>query len=116
MRVGPATSLHLAVHAAERDGVDPLIARALVDAPLEPSSGFLTTAGWTGGARLGIPLGTRVTARGGADVDLEARELVAALGALELHDPCNCVIVRANAAHRIGREGIDVWVTVDIPR
>jgi len=116
MRVGPATGLHLAVHAAERDGIDPLVARALVDAPLEPSSGFLTTYGWTGGARLGIPLGTRVTARGGADVDLDARQLVAALGALELHDPCNCVVVRANAAHRIGREGIDVWVTVDIPR
>lgn len=116
MRVGPLTGLHLAVHAAERDGVDPLVARALVDAPLEPSSGFLTIPGWTGGARLGIPLGTRVTVRGGADVDLQARELVAALGALELHDPCNCVVVRANAAHRIGRDGIDVWVTVDIPR
>lgn len=116
MRVGPATGLHLAVHAAERDGVDPLVARALVDAPLEPSSGFLTTTGWTGGARLGIPVGTRVTARGGADVDLGARQLVAALGALEVHDPCNCVVVRASAAHRIGRDGVDVWVTVDIPR
>lgn len=116
VRVGPVTGLHLGVHAAERDGVDPLVARALVDAPLEPSSGFLTTTGWTGGARLGIPIGARVTARGGADVDLESRQLVAALGVLELHDPCNCVVVRANAAHRIGREGIDVWVTVDIPR
>ncbi|HEX8794529.1 MAG TPA: hypothetical protein VF765_26470, partial [Polyangiaceae bacterium] len=116
MRVGRTTGLRLAARAAERDGIDPLVARALVDAPLEPASGFLTTAGWTGGARLGIPIGSRVTARGGADVDLQARQLVAALGALEVHDPCNCVVVRANAAHRIGRDGIDVWVTVDIPR
>ena len=36
------------------------------------------------------------------------------LGALEIHDPCNCVVVRATAAHRIGREGIDAWVTVDL--
>jgi hypothetical protein len=106
----------VSVHAAELDGVDPLVARALVDAPLEPASGFLSMAGWTGGARLALPVGPRITARGGADVDLDARQLVAAVGALELHDPCNCVVVRATAAHRIGRDGVDVWVTVDLPR
>jgi len=115
-RLGPETGLHLTAHVAERDGVDPLVARALTDAPLEPSSGFLTVSGWTGGARLAVPIGSRVTARGGADVDLDARELVAALGALELHDPCGCVVVRATAAHRIGRDGVDVWVSVDLPR
>ena len=113
-RVGPTTGLHLTTHVAERDGVDPLVARALADAPLEPASGFLALPGWTGGARLAIPFGSRVTARGGADVDLDARELVAALGALELHDPCGCVVVRASVAHRIGRDGIDAWVTVDV--
>jgi hypothetical protein len=48
-------------------------------------------------------------------VDLDAGELVAALGSLELHDPCNCVVVRATAAHRIGRGGVDAWVSVDLP-
>ena len=67
------------------------------------------------GPALGLPIGSRVTARGGADVDLDARELVAALGSLELHDPCNCVVVRASASHRIGRDGVDVWLTVDLP-
>ena len=43
-------------------------------------------------------------------------QLVAAVGALELHDPCGCVVVRATAAHRIGRDGVDVWLTVDLPR
>jgi hypothetical protein len=115
-RVGPASGLHLAAHAAERDGVDPLVARALVDAPLEPASGFLSLAGWTGGVRLALPVGRRITARAGADVDLDARQLVAAAGAIELHDPCNCLVVRATAAHRIGRDGADVWITVDLPR
>jgi hypothetical protein len=119
MRVGPASGLSLAVHVAERDGVDPTLARTLVDAPFEPSSGFLAMPGWTGGARLGLPVGSRVTVRGGADGDLDtasAPRLVAAIGALELHDPCNCVVVRATAAHRIGRDGVDVWVTIDLPR
>jgi hypothetical protein len=115
-RLGPAAGLHLAAHAAQLDGVDPVVARALVDAPLEPSSGFLALAGWTGGARLGVPLGPRITTRAGVDGDLDARQLVAAVGAIELHDPCGCVVVRATAAHRIGRDGADVWVTVDLPR
>ncbi len=114
-RLGPADGLHVAATVAERDGVDPLVARALTDAPLEPSGGFLAATGWTGGARLAVPLGPRVTARGGADGDFQARQLVAALGAVELHDPCGCVVVRATAAHRIGRDGVDVWVTVDLP-
>jgi hypothetical protein len=114
-RVGPASGLHVAAHAAERDGVDPYAARALLDVPFEAASGFLSAPGWTGGAGVGIPFGPRITVRGGADVDLQAGELVAALGSLELHDPCGCVVVRATAAHRIGREGIDAWVSVDLP-
>jgi hypothetical protein len=114
-RVGPGSGLHLTAHVAQRDGVDPIVARALADAPLEPASGFLAAPGWTGGARLGIPLGARITTRGGADVDFEARELVAAVGSLELHDPCNCVVVRATASHRIGRGGVDAWLAVDLP-
>jgi len=114
-RIGPGSGLHLAAHVAERDGVDPLIARALVDAPLEPASGFLAGPGWTGGARLAVPIGSRITTRGGADVDFDARELVAAAFSLELHDPCNCVVVRATASHRIGRGGVDAWLAVDLP-
>jgi hypothetical protein len=114
-RVGPSSGLHLAVHAADRDGVDPILARAAIDPPFESASGFLSATGWTGGARVALPIGSRVTTLGGADVDLEARELVAAIGALELHDPCNCVVVRASAAHRIGRGGVDAWLSVDLP-
>jgi hypothetical protein len=114
VRIGPASGLHVAAHAAERDGVDPYVARALVDVPFEAASGFLSAPGWTGGAGLGVPFGPRITARAGADVDLDPSELVAALGSLEIHDPCNCVVVRATAAHRIGREGVDAWVSVDL--
>ncbi|HLK38495.1 MAG TPA: hypothetical protein VKU41_17150 [Polyangiaceae bacterium] len=115
-RVGRALGLHATVHVAQRDGVDPLLARMLVSAPLEPAGGFLAVPGWTGGVRLGVPIGVRVTARGGADYDLDARELVAAVGSLELHDPCGCVVLRANVAHRVGRDGVDAWVSIDLPR
>jgi hypothetical protein len=114
-RIGSASGLHLAVHVAERDGVDVRLARALLDPTLEPDSGFLSSSGWTGGARAGLPLGTRLSVRGGADVDLDARALVAAIGAVEAHDPCGCVVARLSAAHRIGRGGVDVWLSLDIP-
>jgi hypothetical protein len=87
----------------------------LADAPLEPASGFLVAPGWTGGARASLPVGSRVTLVGGADADLGAAQLVAAMGAIELHDPCNCVVVRTTVAHRIGRDGVDVWLAVALP-
>jgi hypothetical protein len=114
-RLGSAAGLHLSAHAEERDGIDPIVARALFDAPLEPASGFLAIAGWTGGAGVGLPLGPRVTLRAGADGDATARQIVAALGSIELHDPCGCVVVRASAAHRVGRDGVDAWLSVDLP-
>jgi hypothetical protein len=114
-RVGPERGFNVSAHVAGRDGMDPVLARALVDAPFEPASGFLLAPGWTAGARLAVPLGSRITMRAGADVDLDARELVAALGAMELHDPCGCVVVRVSAAHRIGRDGVDAWLTVEVP-
>jgi hypothetical protein len=114
VRLGPANALSLAATVAARDGTDPILARALTDAPLEPSSGFLAAPGWTGGARLSIPWSPYVITRGGADADLSAEELVAARGSVEIRDKCGCVVIRANGAHRIGRDGVDVWLTIDL--
>jgi hypothetical protein len=106
----------LLVNVAGREGIDPVTARALTDAPLEPSAGLLAQAGWTGGARIAIPWTRAIVTRAGADMDLTSERLVAAAGGLELHDACGCVVIRANASHRIGRDGVDVWLTVDLPR
>jgi len=113
-RVGAPRSLSLAVTVAGREGVDPVVARALTDAPLASSAGFLATSGWSGGARVTLPLTPFVTARGGLDGDLTAERLVAARGSLEVHDHCGCVAVRLSAAERLGRDGVDVWLSVDL--
>jgi hypothetical protein len=116
LRVGPLSSLHLGVSVAGREGVDPVLARALTDAPLPATMGFLAADGWTGGTRLSVPLTAYLTARGGADADLTAKTLLAARGALEFHDRCGCVVITANGAERIGRPGVDVWLTVGLVR
>jgi hypothetical protein len=113
-RVGRLDGLHVAALVAGRDGVDPIAARALTDAPLEPSSGLLAATGWTGGARLGVPLGPYVRTQAGADADLTSRELLAVRGSVEFRDKCGCLAIRAIAAERLGRPGVDVWVTIDL--
>jgi hypothetical protein len=98
---------------AERAGVDPIAARLLADAPLEPSAGFLTREGTTGGAGVVVPWSKWLTTSAGADGDATTTELVAVRGGLELRDRCGCLTLRANGSHRIGRPGVDVWVAID---
>jgi hypothetical protein len=113
-RLGRIDDLHLSASLAVREGIDPVVARLLTDAPLEPSSGFLSQDGWTGGARLAVPWTSALTTSVGADGDLSVWELVAARTSLELRDRCGCLAVRATAAHRLGREGVDVWFAIDL--
>ncbi|HEY1958681.1 MAG TPA: hypothetical protein VGH28_23850 [Polyangiaceae bacterium] len=112
-RAGPTLAAHLAV----RDGVDPIAARLLTDAPLEPASGFFSQSGVTGGLRASVPWTKWLATRGGVDMDLQSLVVTAAYGSIELRDTCGCFRIRVNAAHRLGRDGVDVWTTIDlVPR
>ncbi|MBX3188725.1 MAG: hypothetical protein KF819_17035 [Labilithrix sp.] len=112
-RLGPPDGVRLLANVAARDGLDPVLARALVDAPLEPASGFLTRAGTTGGAGFVIPWSRVLTTSAGADADLTSVELVAARGTVEIRDRCGCLTLRVMGAHRLGRTGVDVWLALD---
>ncbi len=113
VRIGPADGARVLANVATREGLDPVLARALSDATLESPSGFLSRTGTTGGAGVVIPWARALTTSFGADADATARELVAARGGIELRDRCNCVTLRANGSHRIGRSGVDVWIALD---
>ncbi len=113
LRVGASDGLRVLGNVAVREGVDPVLARALSDAPLEPSAGFFAREGTTGGASVVVPFTPNLVTSGGLDADLGAGELVAARGGLELRDRCQCVAFRAMGSHRLGRRGVDVWVALD---
>lgn len=113
VRLGREDAVRILTNVAVRDGVDPVLARALTDAPFEPSTSFLTRDGVTGGSSLIVPWSRFVTTSVGADGDAKAAELIAVKGGLELRDRCGCLAFRAAAAHRIGRSGVDVWVALD---
>jgi hypothetical protein len=113
LRVGRSDGLRVLANVAARDGIDPVLARALVDAPLEPASGFLAQDGTTGGAGLVVPWSRAFTTSVGADGDATRRELVAARAGIELRDRCGCLTLRVMGAHRLGRDGVDVWLALD---
>ncbi|MFO0680249.1 MAG: hypothetical protein U0169_27245 [Polyangiaceae bacterium] len=113
-RVGPKDSVHVTMSGAVRRGVDPLRARALLDSATEAPVGFLGSEGWTLGGLASVPIGPYVTVRGGADVDASAVRLLGARGGVEFKDRCGCLVIRTMASHRIGRDGVDVWVAMDI--
>jgi hypothetical protein len=113
VRLGPRDGLRLLANVAARDGLDPVLARALVDAPLEPAAGLLAQEGTTGGAGLVVPWSRWLTTSVGADADATHEELVAARAGIELRDRCGCLTMRLMGAHRLGREGVDVWLALD---
>ena len=116
-RLGVPSGLGITAYVAGRSGVDPVAARLLTDAPLEPASGLLAAEGYSGGFRVGIPWTSFLATRGGIDMDLSAPELTGAVGTVELRDKCGCFRLRINGAHRLGRDGVDVWATIDlVPR
>lgn len=113
IRLGRMDGARLLANVASRDGVDPVLARALADPTLEPGQGFLLREGTTGGGSLVVPWARALTTSVGADADATHQELVAARAGVELRDRCNCLALRLNGAHRIGRDGVDVWLVID---
>lgn len=113
VRVGKSDGPRVLANIAAREGVDPVLARALSDASLEPPAGFLARTGTTGGAGLVIPWTRTVATSFAVDADATSQELVAARSGIELRDRCRCITFHANGSHRIGRNGVDVWVALD---
>lgn len=113
MRIGPSDGARVVANVASRDGIDPVLARALTDPSIEAPAGFLARAGTTGGAGLVIPWARAIATSVGVDADATNQELVGARAGVELRDRCSCVTLRVNGSHRIGRDGVDVWIAFD---
>lgn len=105
-------SLRSRVFAAQ--GLEPTLARLLVDPLREAPTAYVGRAGVTGGASLRIPFTAWLAVDGGADADLTERTLLGARAGLEIRDRCGCFVVRLAGSQRLGRDGTDVWLAVDL--
>ena len=114
-RFGEQDGWHLLLKTAGRRGVDPLEARALgASNAEEPSGGWLASEGWFGGvegvARFTRSVGASVSVQG----DMTSKTLLSTSGSFGYAHPCRCISIDAFAAHRLGRDGIDVWISIDL--
>jgi hypothetical protein len=115
VRLGDPSDLHLGVRVAGRTGVEPVLARALgTPGAREPSGGWLATEGWSAGAEIGARAWRSVTATMGIDEDVSDRTLLAVRGSVGYEHPCRCLSVGSFFSRRLGREGVDFWVSIDL--
>lgn len=113
-RLGRVDGANLRAALAVRGDGDARAARALVDPEGELPVAWLARPGTTAGAAGTLPFTRAFSFDGGADVDVDARRLVAARATGRLRDPCGCVELGLHGAHRLGRPGVDVWLTFDV--
>jgi len=114
-RLGDKDGWHLAIKGAGRRGFNPLAARALTGMTAdEPSGGWLAAEGWSGGAEIAARLARSVGARISAEEDFTARALLQVRASLGYAHPCRCIAIDGFVGKRLGREGVDVWVAIDL--
>lgn len=70
--------------------------------------------GWTGGAQLDVPWTASLTSSSRLDGRLDEPRLLALGTALSYQHGCRCLRLGASAAHRLGRDGLDVALVVDL--
>jgi hypothetical protein len=117
-RLAPDSGPSLRIDAAVQGGAGAGRARAIAAGAWAALPGdelaYLSTSGITLGGELSIPWARafRTAARG--DVDLASGMLLAVRGLAEYRHPCGCLGVGLMAAHRLGRDGVDVALSVDV--
>ncbi|HKQ71410.1 MAG TPA: hypothetical protein VJT73_18830, partial [Polyangiaceae bacterium] len=115
VRWGEQDDWHLVTRLAGRAGLEPVVARSLAaPAATEPSGGWLSDEGWTAGAEVFGRFTRSISAKVAAEEDLTSRTLLGVRGSLGYAHPCRCISVDGFAAKRLGREGVDVWVSIDL--
>lgn len=114
--IAPQARVSVGVDSSWRNGVDPVVTRWLLPSVVSPigSTGWINSDGISAGLNSRIRLRERLTLSGRLDRDLSAGTWLGQRAELRYGDACGCLAISAIAAHRLGREGIDVMVGVDI--
>lgn len=118
LRLGTELGPSIGVDAAGQSGSGSGAARAVAGGTAAALPGedvdWLVEDGWSGGADVTVPITRSVRVLARADADLGEAELVGLRGGAAYRHPCGCVAAELFAQHRVGREGVDVWLGVDL--
>ncbi len=115
VRLGRADGLHLAAHAEGSLGGEPLLSRFVDsdrwDAPL---LGWFDRPGWSGGGGVVVPWTEWLASTAATEWDLSAGRWLSIRGGTGYRHPCGCLGVVAWAGQRLGRDGVDAWVSLNL--
>lgn len=114
-RVGAEDGVRVHARVAHGSTSDASAATRLSDGGADTPAPLLTRAGTSVGGRGVLPVARRVSLSGGAEGSVAPTPtLLGAYGAVELRDACECLLVRAVGSGRLGRPGVDVWLTLEV--
>ncbi len=111
---GPWLRLDAAAQAGHAAGEARAVAAGAWAALPGDDLAYLATPGWTGAAEGSVPWTRAIRTTARADVDLSARTLLAVRGLAEYRHPCGCFGLGLVGAHRVGRSGVDVALSLDL--
>jgi hypothetical protein len=114
VRIGFEDGVRLVTRVDYGSTLDAFAARRLADGGAPLPGRYLATQGLSLGSRAVVPIVRRVTAMGGVDADLTRETLLGTTFGVELRDKCQCLVLRTFGSHRLGRDGVDVWITIDV--
>jgi hypothetical protein len=114
LRIGRVDALHLTASAEGRSGEQPTVADLFAGDFDARRAGRYDRTGWSLGGELGVPFASWLASALAADYDLSNEQLLGVRGTLGYRHPCGCLAALAWAGHRLGRDGLDAWLTVDL--
>ena len=114
-RVGRLDRVHLGAWVDGSAGEQPLIGRWVsTSADERPLAEWFDQDGWSAGGSIGLPVSRSVVVSSRVIYDLTRERLLAVRGGLRYLHPCHCVAVDGFATRRVGRDGLDLWVALDL--
>jgi hypothetical protein len=114
VRLGRVDALHVTASADGRGGQPPTLAQLLGGDFDARRAGRFDREGWTLGGELGVPFTPWLASAVAADYDLTGEQLLGVRGTLGYRHPCGCLAALAWAGQRLGRDGLDAWLTLDL--
>jgi hypothetical protein len=117
LRVGRLRSASVRIDVTAEHGIEARAARLLTfgSAALPGEElRYSRQPGWTGGAELAVPWTPELSASIRADADLSAASLLAMGAGVTYRDRSGCLTLGIFGAGRLGREGIDVWLSAAV--
>ncbi len=115
VRFGRVDSIHLSVFGEGRRSLEPVLSRLVRrDSWDAPDAGFYAAQGFSAGGEALVPWTHWLATSVAVARDLTHEEWLSMSGALGYRHPCGCLATLGWVGHRLGREGIDVQVSVDL--